>query len=145
MINNNCQSCQLTLTRRWGFRNQSCVSSVQMNSAVTDSENARLRLLRIVARWIYSYNLIVRGLCAHYSDSLCYSAVININQGLWFGHRLFQTLQPQACAHSTHLSFFTLYPKRIGWQCHWLGQCMDASGFLLVQCSWEMNWSRDTA
>lgn len=32
LINNICQSCQLTLTQRWGLRNQSCVSSVQMNS-----------------------------------------------------------------------------------------------------------------
>lgn len=32
LINNICQSCQLTLTQKWRFRNQCCVSSVKMNS-----------------------------------------------------------------------------------------------------------------
>lgn len=42
-------------------------------------------------------------MCALFTDSLCYSVVINIKQSKWFGHRLHQTMQLHACAYSTHL------------------------------------------
>lgn len=71
LINNICQSCQLTLTQRWRFRTQSCVSSVKMNSPSWIWKMPASHSFLIVVRWIYSYNLIVRGLCAHYSQTAC--------------------------------------------------------------------------
>lgn len=119
LINNICQNCQLTLMEEWRFRNQSCVSSVKMNSLSW--------IWKMPASHSFAYccpmNIFIQSrsegvVCALFTDSLCYSVMININQWKLFGHRWLQAMQLLVSTQYIPM-LFTLYPKRLRWQFHW--------------------------